>query len=109
MMIYSYKSVALAIFVLLTGCGSLPPEEGVPMDSVFNSGFSGLDSKSAFDLLKQGMENDYSNLAGAPVLPMVRPMALMPIFIPEKKASKTNLIGGHWIYESVDDGGIVER
>lgn len=108
-MTFSYKAVIILFSILLAACSSLPPEKGVPMDSVFNSGSSGLDSRSAFDTLKQGMENDYSNLGGAPVLPMVRPMALMPIWIPEKKASKTNLVGGHWIYESVDDGGIVER
>ena len=109
MMTYSFKFTFLSFVLLLTGCGSLPPEKGIPMDDVFNSATSGLDSRSAFDMLRKGIENDYDNLGDAPVLPMVRPMSLMPIFIPEQKASKTNLIGGHWIYEAVDEGGIIER
>ena len=100
--------MVITVTIALTGCGSLPAEKGMPMSDVFNSGNTSYNQQGALDTLREGIRSDFTRLGDSPVRPMVRPMALMPIWIPQKKFSSTTINGGRWIYESVDDGGIVD-
>ena len=107
-MTYIYKLLAIFTISTLYGCSGLPAEKGVPMDSVFNSNASGAYAGRELDVLRKGIQSDFTKLGNAPVVPLVRPMSLMPIWMPQRKLSATTLGGGQWIYESVDDGGLID-
>ena len=105
----SFIKVATCISILFTfGCSSLPPEKGPSMDEVFNSGSSGGTPQGALNALKNNIRQDYSRIGSAPVMPLVRPAIIMPIWIPERVTSKGTLKGGHWIYETMEEGGFIE-
>jgi hypothetical protein len=108
MMTCIYKLVTIVLIGSLLGCSGLPAEKGIPMDSVFNSTGSGLTAGTELDILRKGIRSDFTKLGNAPVLPLVRPMSLMPIWMPQRKLSSTTLGGGQWLYESVDDGGLID-
>jgi hypothetical protein len=103
------KTVTIMIATFITGCSSLPPEPSIPMDQINNSGTTNYSHNNTLNLLKKHIKVDYSRIGDSPVRPLVQPMILMPIWIPEDRKSSSSLKGGHWIYESVDDGGVIDR
>ena len=104
-----FIKLTLIISILLTvGCSSLPAEKGPSMDEVFNTGSTGGTPAGALKTLKNSIKQEYSRVGDAPVMPLVRPAIIMPIWIPERVTSRGTLKGGHWIYETMEDGGFIE-